>query len=207
MYGKIASKVVTLIQQSNPELNDPNLRAISTYGIEIGLSTLVNYALIIAIGAWFRSVLSVIVFSIMFNTLRKYIGGYHCTTYFRCNMTFCAIFTLILTLSKLLSCVMNIIMALMILSFCGYGIWCWGPLENAYKPVTAEQQKHCHTIAKVIFCFDSVFAIICYIWLPYYGIVAILSLLAVVVLLPIGAVAERRRKLYEAEKQNCEGYN
>ncbi|MDE6426545.1 MAG: accessory gene regulator B family protein [Ruminococcus sp.] len=199
MYSKIASRVVNFMYKNNSELDDTNLKEISTYGIEISLSTATNYILIIIIGICFHSIFSVAIFAVVFNTLRKFMGGYHCTTYFRCNITFCTIFILILTLSRLLCGVINISMIIMILMFCGYGIWYWGPVANIHKPISTEQKEHCHMIAKVIYVINSIMAIVCYIWLPYYGLVAIFSLLAVVVLLPLGTVAERRRR-YESEK-------
>lgn len=199
MYSKIALRVVNFMHQSNPELDNTDLREISAYGIEIGLSTAINYILILMIGIYLHSIFSVAIFAIVFNTFRKYMGGYHCTTYFRCNITFCTIFILVLTLSRLLCGVINISIVIMILLFCGYGIWYWGPVENIYKPISTEQQEHCHTIAKVIYVINSIGSIVCYIWLPYYGLVAIFSLLAVILLLPLGTVAERRRH-YESEK-------
>lgn len=45
----------------------------------------------------------------------------------------------------------------------------------------------------------SIGTIVCYIWMPYYGFVAIFSLLAVVELLPLG-IAEEKRRQYEFEK-------
>lgn len=198
MYSKIASRVVNFMQQNNSELDDTDLKEISAYGIEISLSTVINYILILLIGICLHSFVSVLIFAIVFNTFRKYMGGYHCTTYFRCNITFCAIFMLVLALSRFLGGVMNISIVIMILLFCGYGIWYWGPVENIYKPISTEQQKHCHTIAKIIYVINSMGVIVCYIWLPYYGLVAIFSLLAVIILLPLGTAAERRRR-YESE--------
>lgn len=194
------------MHQSNSELDDADLREISAYGIEISLSTVTNYILILMIGICLHSFFSVAVFAVIFNTFRKYMGGYHCTTYFRCNITFCSIFTLVLTLSRLLCGVLNISMVIMILLFCGYGIWYWGPVENTYKPISIEQQEHCHTIAKVIYAISSVGTVVCYIWLPYYGLVAVFSLLAVIILLPLGTAAERRR-CYETERKNCKSHD
>ena len=97
-------------------------------------------------------------------------------------------------------------MFIMILLFCGYGIWYWGPVENIYKPISSEQQKRCHTIAKSVYIVDCLVAIVCYIWLPYYGLVAMFTLLAVVILLPLGTVAERRRR-YDAQKESRKDYD
>lgn len=199
MYDKIASRIVNYLHQSNPALDEADVREASIYGIAISLSTVFNYLLILVIGVCFHSFFSVVIFSIVFNTLRKYMGGYHCTTYVRCNITFCIIFVLVVALSKLLCNIINLSLVIMVLLFCGYGIWYWGPVENIHKPISEKQQKHCHTIAKITYLFIAIGAIMCYILLPYYGLVAVFSLLAVVILLPIGAAIERRRR-YETEK-------
>ena len=197
MYEKIASKLVAALHKANHELDDSELQEISAYGFEISLSTFVNYLLILLIGLVAHRIMAVLVFSVIFNSLRKNVGGYHCRTYLRCNVTFCSIFGTILFLSNFLSSIANISLLIMLLLISGYGIWNWGPVENPFKPVSEAQKKHCHTIAKTIYALASVSVIVCYIWLPYYAWVATLSMLTVALLLPIGMVAERRRR-YEA---------
>jgi len=194
MYKVIASKFVEALHKMNPELDDFDLQAISAYGIELLLSNIVNYFLIILIGALFHRIMAVFVFLVIFNCLRKYIGGYHCNTYLRCNITFCLIFSTVLILSGFLSKIANFSLLIMLLLISGYGIWNWGPVENHFKPISETQKKHCHKIAKTIFVLFSVLAIVCNIWLPYYAWVAVLSILAVSLLLPIGIAAERRRR-------------
>ena len=193
MYEKIASGLVNKLRKSNPELRDKDLSAICAYGIELLLSTVTNYILIILIGLITSRLSSVFVFSIVFNSMRKYIGGYHCTTYIRCNITFCFIFGTILFLSNMLCSIASISLLIMILLVSGYGVWYWGPVENHFKPISKNQKDHFHTIAKTIFVITSILAIVCYIWLPYHAWVTALSTLAVTVLLPLGTIAERRR--------------
>lgn len=201
MYHKIACWIVKKLQCTNSELNNLDVQEICTYGIEITISTIVNYALLLIIGIVFKSIISAIIFGGMFTIIRHYIGGYHCTTYLRCNLTFSCIFISVLLLGKLLLNWMNICIIILILLWCGLGIWYLGPVENAHKPVTSEQLHRCHVIAMYIYILYFVISILFYLWKPYYGIVAALSLLSVVILLPIGTVAERRRK-HESEKEN-----
>lgn len=193
MYHNIAWWIVKKLENENAELNKTETQEICVYGIEITLSTIANYVLLLAIGLVFKSVISAVIFGVIFMTIRHYIGGYHCTTYLRCNLTFCGIFTSVLLLGQVLLNWINISLLILMLLWIGLGVWYLGPVENKYKPVTGEQLRRCHTIAKCIYVFDFAISVFLYFWKPYYGIVAALTLLAVVVLLPIGNIAERRR--------------
>lgn len=194
MYHKIAWWMIKKLKPFHSELQQKDKQEICAYGIEITISTAVNYLLLIVIGLLFQSIPAAVIFAVMFNVIRRYIGGYHCTTYLRCNLTFSCIFISVLLLAKLLLNWANICIIILILLWCGLGLWYLGPVENAHKPVTKEQLQRCHIIAMRIYAVYVVISILCYLWKPYYGIVAALSILAVVVLLPIGTIAERRCK-------------
>lgn len=193
MYHSVAWWIVKKLEHNNVELKKKESQEICAYGIEITLSTIVNYVLLIVIGAVFKNIISSVIFGIVFSTIRHYIGGYHCTTYLRCNLTFCGIFTSVLLLGQILLSWINISILILILLWSGLGVWYLGPVENKYKPVTEKQLQQCHTIAKYIYIFDLAISVFLYLWKPYYGIITALTLLSVVVLLPIGIIAERRR--------------
>lgn len=185
------------MHRNNPELDDQDAREICAYGIEITLSSIINYLLLLMIGFLTQSIIPAVIFGVVFTIIRLYIGGYHCSSYLQCNLTFCVIYILVLFLGKLLLQWVDLSILLLMLLWCGLGIWFLGPVENANKPTTSEQRKRCHVIAMFIYLFDVVLTVACYYWVPYYGIISLLSLAAVVILLPIGTIAERRRKSHE----------
>ncbi len=76
MYHKIAWMIVTKLQNVNTELVKKESQEICAYGIEITLSMIVNYVLLFAIGFVFKSIISAVIFGIVFTTIRHYIGGY-----------------------------------------------------------------------------------------------------------------------------------
>ena len=193
MYHSVAWWIVKKLEHNNVELKKKGSQEICAYGIEITLSTIVNYVLLIVIGMVLKNIIATVIFAMVFMTIRHYIGGYHCTTYLRCNLTFCGIFTSVLLLGQILLSWINIIILILILLWSGLGVWYLGPVENKYKPVTEEQLQQCHTIAKYIYVADFAISVFLYPWKPYYGIITALTLLSVVVLLPIGTIAERRR--------------
>lgn len=200
MYHKIAWWMVGKLHRWNPALDDKDAQEICAYGIEITLSTMMNFVLLLVIGALTHTLIPAVLFGMIFAVIRLYIGGYHCTGYWQCNLTFCGIYLLVILLGKLLTPYCGIDYEILILMWCGLGIWYLGPVENSHKPTTEAQRKQCHTIAKGIFLADCAIAIGCYLIEPFYGVVAALTLLSVVALLPIGTLSERRRR-YEAEKQ------
>jgi len=197
MYHKIAWWMVEKMHRNNPDLDDQDAQEICAYGIEITLSSIINYLLLLMIGYLTQSIIPAVIFGVVFTIIRLYIGGYHCTSYLHCNLTFCVIYILVLMLGKHLLKWMDLSILLLLLLWCGLGLWFLGPVENAKKPTTPEQRKRCHIIAMLIYIFDFALTVACYSWVPYYGIISLLSLAAVVILLPIGTIAERRRKSRE----------
>lgn len=185
------------MHRNNPDLDDKDSQEICAYGIEIIMSTIVNYPLLLMIGCFSHSLIPAVIFGVVFTIIRFYIGGYHCTSYLRCNLTFCMIFILVLVFGRLLVKWIDLSILLLLLLWCGLGLWFLGPVENANKPTTPEQRKHCHIIAMLIYVIDFALTVACYYWEPYFGIVSLLSLASVVALLPIGTLVERRRKSHE----------
>lgn len=58
--------------------------AIHRYGFEVIISTTINIALIIILGAFFHQIPEAIIYCLSFWLIRKFCGGLHCQTYFRC---------------------------------------------------------------------------------------------------------------------------
>lgn len=155
---------------------------------------IIRCLLLLLIGLCFHMLIPAVIFGAIFIPLRIFLGGYRCKSSLLDTLIFCGIFVLILLLGKIMLKWMDLSILLLLLLWCGLGIWFLEPVENANKPTTPEQQKRCHIIAMGIYVFDFILTVACYQWVPYFGIVSLLSLAAVVILLPIGTLVERRRK-------------
>jgi len=57
MYHSVALWIVKKLEHNNVELKKTDSQEICAYGIEITLSTIVNYVLLIAIGLLFKSII------------------------------------------------------------------------------------------------------------------------------------------------------
>ena len=158
---------------------------------------IIQCLLLLLIGLCFHMLIPAVIFGAIFIPLRIFLGGYRCKSSLLCTLTFCITFVLILILGTLMLKWMDLSILLLLLLWCGLGIWFLGPVENIHKKNTKEQRKRCHNIAMGIYAIDFALAVACYLWSPYYGVVALLSLAAVVALLPIGTAVERRQKSHE----------
>ncbi len=194
MYHTIASALTAQLQKHDPRLGSADMREICTYGIEISLSTLLNYVLLLILGILFRALPAALIFAVVFTVTRLYTGGYHCTSYLRCNLTFCCIFITVILLGRFLLPYFDFPLLLLLLAADSLAVFCIRPVENHNKPLTVQTRSYCHKIAKWLCIADCLLAVIGYTFEPYYGITAALSLSAVVLLLPIGQFAEERRR-------------
>ena len=85
----LSNVIVDLLGYNNPEE-----RQIYKYGVQILLSDLSNFLIIIVPSLIFNKLSEGIVFLITFISIRRYCGGFHCSSCLRCNITFLMIFTL-----------------------------------------------------------------------------------------------------------------
>lgn len=88
MFGQVNSRFSTfltgyLIKNSSVREKD---RAIYQYGIEIGLSIVGTFCSILAMALIFKNMKETLLFFVSFIALRRYSGGYHASTPFRCYL-------------------------------------------------------------------------------------------------------------------------
>ena len=105
------------------------------YGVEITISSLLNIILIIGLGIILHKFLFALVFLMIFISLRQLTGGFHASSYLKCNISMCIVFlfdiytnelfynnkTLLLFISHLL------LSSIIILKCC--------PIEHINKPI------------------------------------------------------------------------
>lgn len=121
------------------------------YGIEITLSSMLNVIIILLIGVIAGYPLESIVFLLVFIPLRQYTGGFHASTYLRCNVYFALCFSLSLLLyaytkdSFTINCsiIISVFSLIVISSEC--------PIENKNKKLTRQGMKR-HKITAIILC-------------------------------------------------------
>lgn len=110
------------------------------YGIEITVSTILSMILIMMLGVLTHMFLYSLTFLVTFVIIRSFVGGFHASTYFKCNMLMLISFlcTSLLTkfLSEKISLTIGIILCIAVL----IGMAILGPIENVNKPIPTKRK-------------------------------------------------------------------
>lgn len=185
--------ILRFLLRQNVIENGEDSIAYCRYGIEITISSLFNVLLIIIIGLLFGLVIDSIVFLVIFINMRRYTGGYHASTYLRCNTTLCISFTALCFIMKAIIIsdyylVLFLTVLIHILSFCIIVIF--SPLENENKPLT-DNLKRINHIKSIVFSVTA--AIVNLILLSFHiirSVMIALTVLLVAILMIIKIVKE-----------------
>ena len=127
------------------------------YGIEITISSCLNIVLVLCIGIILKIFVYSVIFLIIFISVRHFTGGYHATTYFKCNLSLCVVFCLVSLSSFLLEKYINstvitfhiILSSLIMTAFC--------PVANENKPIPSDSINKYKFIA---ICLSHLYSII-----------------------------------------------
>lgn len=110
-------------------------RDIYKYGINILLSDLSNLLVIIIPSLIMNRLLEGVVFLITFISIRRYCGGYHCSSCIRCNISFLCIFLLSLMSYNIEIVTLHVIFALSVITII-YITWKDTFIEMKFKKKT-----------------------------------------------------------------------
>ena len=137
--NNLVSRILSFLTKQKVINQDEDTQAFYRYGIELCISSILNILLVLIIGVILNCILESIVFLVIFIFLRSFMGGYHASTYFRCNLLMCTSFTLLfliydkITLTNTFFFIISIIYI-----FVSTLIFC--PVENPNKPIPPKKQ-------------------------------------------------------------------
>ena len=140
MIKSISNKLLQYLIKADVIDKSENALAYYKYGLEITISSLLNIVLIVSIGVISGQLIESILFLICFVPLRKFTGGYHANSYFKCNLLFSILFIILLTIYNLTvtrisfyGCILMLVFSISIfISEC--------PIEHSNKPLTDSQK-------------------------------------------------------------------
>lgn len=157
MITSLAQYITGILHKNN--IIDSKKLDIYIYGFEIIVSGVISIFIGVALGIIFSQVLESIIFLIVFIFMRKYCGGYHADTYFKCNSIFMINISIVMLTLKIkfnYSIYLHFIIGLI----CIIIYITLAPIENKYKPLTYEEKKKYRITAIIIslifFCISSV---------------------------------------------------
>lgn len=193
------SKWVTAFLIRERSISEENAE-IYQYGVEITLSSIFNIVLIMLVSIFAKSILSGMIFLILFIILRQFSGGYHATTYFRCNTIFLLTYIFVLLMSRYVvisfwaNCIFVLLGIIVLLLF--------APVPNVHKPLTRDACKKHKRNAIIIYVLFSLIELLLFEAVPYYSRVLFFTLMAIMMLI-IFEIFMQRSGLHESTKNGC----
>lgn len=188
---KLASKL-TEITCSNKKIS-PSMIEVYTYGFEIAISSFLNFVLVLSCGIVIGDILASIIYLFVFIFLRLFTGGYHATSYLRCNIVMVVSFLLTFALYRTLIWLNSDIRILeAILLADAVPIILFAPVKNSHKELTPSKVKKFQVISIVIFICLSGLSMTAVLFEIKYGTLMIVTLTAVSVMILVEIFMQRR---------------
>lgn len=159
-------KLSTLISNQFVKRNiiSEDAHDVYTYGVEITISSLIGFVLVMTIGIIFKSLLQAIIFYVIFVALRSMTGGYHAETYLKCNIIFSFITLFTLLFSKAASEIQLSVGIITFIYLSAVAIFLWlAPVENPNKPIVKKKRVYWKATAVIISVLLYILSIFLYI--------------------------------------------
>lgn len=172
---------------------DPEFYDYYKYGIEITISSIINISLILLFGLIIGSFLSAVCFLLCVIPLRQFCGGYHASTYFRCNSTFLLAFLIDYLIARILALVnipLNILETISLISV--IPIILYAPVPNVHKSKNQVRDKKCHVISVILGVVISIISLLFFEANLFVSSLIITSQATVSILIILEIILQRR---------------
>lgn len=129
----------------------PEMKDIYQYGIEITISSMLNVTLVLLCSLVLGNILAGLLYLFIFIFLRSFTGGYHATTYFRCNLTIVLTFIITFFAYNIISgCQLSIYICGTLALVSLIPIILFSPVPNKHKPLSDKQRKKSSVLSIII---------------------------------------------------------
>lgn len=191
MINRISAKILNFISKYVNIL--PEMKEVYQYGIEITVSTILNITLVLSCSLILKDIFVGITYLFIFIFLRSFTGGYHATTYFRCNLTMITTFLITFVLYKIITyfavpfyiCESVALLNLIPIVICS-------PVSNKHKPLTDVQKKRSQKLSIIISSVLLLIGLILYILKITVGAMIIMTVTMISVLILVEIFMQRR---------------
>ena len=140
LSSKISSKFV------EHKIITEDMVDIYKYGVEITISSIIGFILILIIDLIFKSLMQALIFYIIFIILRSFTGGYHASSYLKCNLIFSIVASLVIFFSKAATEVRFSTGIINILFLPALSVFIWlAPIENPNKLIEKKRRIYFKT--------------------------------------------------------------
>ena len=165
---KLSQSIVGFICR-NMQVDD-EMAEVYKYGIEILISSLINFLLIFISSMILGDLIAGIVFMTLFILLRSYTGGYHAETYLRCNIAFICTYLATYGAAQVISDIKhNIVLTAALLVLAYIPIWIFAPVKNRHKYLSEEKRRFSRFISTAVYFLSALIAMMLCLNNIWYG--------------------------------------
>lgn len=195
MMNRISNRITQYLISNNVISDSSDSIKYYKYSIEITLSSFFNIIEIVFIGFMFHQIFESLIFLIVFIPLRMFTGGYHASTYFRCHLYFCILFSLLLIVYSVTSNTITDNECLIIVLINEVILITECPVVNQNNPVSEFELRRNRVIAIVLGTFINTTGIILT-YLSYkIGVLVLYTHLLVSILVIVAMIMNERMKM------------
>ena len=171
----------------------PEMKEVYQYGIEITISSMLNVTLVLLCSLILGNFIAGLLYLIIFIFLRSFTGGYHATTYFRCNLTFVSTFIITYFAYIIISSYQFSIYICEALAFASFiPIALFSPVPNKHKPLSDKQRKSAFVRSIIITSVLSVIGLVLLVLEISFGAMIITTVAMISVLILVETFMQRR---------------
>ena len=186
----LLSQKITSFLERNMSI-ESDMIDIYRYGIEVTLSSLLNITLVFTAGVLTGDILAGITFLGVFILLRSFTGGYHATTYMRCNTVMILTFLSVKIISVFL--VRQVLSTKLLFLFMFlFPIIIFSPVKNVHKVLSEQKRKINRILAIITYIVLSALSVVFVYNKLIYGSIIIATLTSVSVMILIEIFMQRR---------------
>lgn len=172
---------------------DSDMYDVYLYGIEISISSVLNIVLIILMGIVVHDIIAAVCFLAYVIPLRQFCGGYHASTYFRCNAIFVLTFLADYLVTKVITYFgmgTELMEAILLLSL--IPVIMYAPVRNPHKEMDKAKREHCRKLGIVLSVTLSVLSVVLVFVERFYGSLLIMTQTTVSVMIVLEIILQRR---------------
>ena len=199
--NSLVSMILRFLSNQKVINQDEDTQAFYRYGIELCISSILNIVLVLLIGIILNCILESIVFLIVFIFLRSFMGGYHASTYFRCNLLMCTSFVLLFLIYDNITLVNNMLFFVISITYIIVITLLFCPVENPNKPIPKEKQSKLKLLSIILGIMFYILAVVLINNNIKFGIMIVLTETLISTLVIIAKLKER--SLMKNDKIHC----
>lgn len=197
MISKLSQKLLNYLLKQ--EVIDESNAEYYRYGLEITISSSLNILLVLLIVIIFGLLFEAVVFLAAFVSVRIFTGGYHADTYFKCNLYFCILFSILLIIYQKTADIISTYNCMLIILFNEVILLTESPIESKNKPLTKSERKKHKIISIILMTFWSFLGILLYLKSYKIGVLILYTTLLVSILIIIAMIFNERGEKNEKE--------